>query len=288
MLLLPLSAQLFVPGVHQGVAVRQPLRSGSGGIGMASKPLSVDVSDLGVTMDDLKAPISDMLEVEASGCESTSRVSPDTGCVWSETASRVEARSQKSHHPKAESGRSLAPAHARCTRQRSRGCHATRPGCGPICPACSHARAGDADHPGAARPTRRLARGRDDGDHRHHHGLWQGGLVVRARARSRARPDGRRPAEVAQVAGKLLRASLGPAPAPLGAARLRPRRLAAACATCSLPDPGAPWLGGSGLRADRGGAGRATDDAHAAGGAAHRRQGADRPLGWADRADRGR
>ena len=110
MLLLPLSAQLFVPGLHQGVVVRQPLRSG--GIGMASKPLSVDVSDLGVTMDDLKTPINS-LEVEASGCESTSRVSPDTGCVWSETASRVEARSQKRHHPRR---RAAAALHHICTR----------------------------------------------------------------------------------------------------------------------------------------------------------------------------
>jgi len=104
MLLLPLSAQLFVPGLHQGVVVRQPLRSG--GIGMTSKPLSVDVSDLGVTMDDLKTPINS-LEVEASGCESTSRISPDTGCVWSETASRVEARSQKSHHPRRRAAAAL-------------------------------------------------------------------------------------------------------------------------------------------------------------------------------------
>ena len=282
MLLLPLSAQLFVPGLHQGVVVRQPLRSG--GIGMASKPLSVDVSDLGVTMDDLKTPINS-LEVEASGCESTSRVSPDTGCVWSETASRVEARSQKRHHPRPRP--CTTSAHARFTRQRSRGCHATPPGCGPIRPACSHARAGDADHPGAARPACRLARGRDDGDYGHDHGVWQGGLVVRARGRSRARPDGGRPAEVAQAAGKLLRASLGPAPAPHAPAA-PPGRETAACATFSLPDPGAPWLGGSGLRADRGGAGRATDDAHAARGDPHRRQGAERPLGRADQADRGR
>ena len=110
-------------------------------------------------------------------------------------------------------------AHARFTRQRSRGCRASPPGCGPIRPACSHARAGDADHPGPARPARRLARGRDDGDHGHHHGLRQGGLVVRARGRSRARPDGGRPAAVAQAAGKLLRASLGPAPAPHASGR---------------------------------------------------------------------
>ena len=42
---------------------------------------------------------------------------------------------------------------------------------------------------------------------------------MRARGRSRARPDGGRPAEVAQAAGKLLRASLGPAPAPHASGR---------------------------------------------------------------------
>ena len=42
---------------------------------------------------------------------------------------------------------------------------------------------------------------------------------MRARARSRARPDGGQPAAVAQAAGKLLRASLGPAPAPHASGR---------------------------------------------------------------------
>mmetsp|Transcript_36652 Transcript_36652/g.87983 ORF Transcript_36652/g.87983 Transcript_36652/m.87983 type:complete len:190 (+) Transcript_36652:58-627(+) len=95
LLLIGMSTLLFVPGLHHRVVMRQPLRSGGAGIGMASEeatpsPLSMDVSDLGVTMDDLKAPISDVMDVEASGCESTSRISPDSGCVWSETASRME------------------------------------------------------------------------------------------------------------------------------------------------------------------------------------------------------
>ena len=48
---------------------------------------------------------------------------------------------------------------------------------------------------------------------------------MRARGRSRARPDGGRPAAVAQAAGKLLRASLGPAPAPHASGRAAwPRR----------------------------------------------------------------
>ena len=95
LLLIGMSTLLFVPGLHHRVVMRQPLRSGGACIGMASEeatptPLSMDVSDLGVTMDDLKAPISDVMDVEASGCESTSRISPDSGCVWSETASRME------------------------------------------------------------------------------------------------------------------------------------------------------------------------------------------------------
>ena len=96
LLLIGVSTLLFVPGLHHRVVMRQPLRSGGAGIGMASEeatptPLSMDVSDLGVTMDDLKAPISDVMDVEASGRESTSRISPDSGCVWSESASRMEA-----------------------------------------------------------------------------------------------------------------------------------------------------------------------------------------------------
>ena len=95
LLLIGVSTLLFVPGLHHRVVMRQPLRSGGAGIGMASEEATpqttMDVSDLGVTMDDLKAPISDVMDVEASGCESTSRISPDSGCVWSESASRMEA-----------------------------------------------------------------------------------------------------------------------------------------------------------------------------------------------------
>ena len=178
LLLIGMSTLLFVPGLHHRVVMRQPLRSGGAGIGMASEeatpsPLSMDVSDLGVTMDDLKAPISDVMDVEASGCESTSRISPDSGCVWSETASRMEVRS--------------APAAAiPCIQAVT------------LCLACNHTCSGDADHPGAARPARRLARGRDDRDHCYHHRLRQGGLVVRARLGRDQGPIG--PATAAQAA----------------------------------------------------------------------------------------
>ena len=54
---------------------------------------SIDVSDLGVTMEDLKAPLpmESGVEVETSGSESVSRVSLNDGCRWTETASEVEA-----------------------------------------------------------------------------------------------------------------------------------------------------------------------------------------------------
>ena len=102
--LLGVSSLLLVPGLHLRGA-RLPLRSGGACIGMGeqqpqpppSSPLSVSVADLGVTMDDLKAPLSDVVGVEASGCESTSRVTPDSGCIWSETASRVEASTLHMH-----------------------------------------------------------------------------------------------------------------------------------------------------------------------------------------------
>ena len=283
MLLLPLSAQLFVPGLHQGVVVRQTLRSG--GIGMASKPLSVDVSDLGVTMDDLKMPINS-LEVEASGCESTSRISPDTGCVWSETASRVEARSQKRHHP---GGRGLAP-HRHTPASPDSATAAATPRLRVVVPsaqpAATRAQAtltipgllGQPADSLAVEMTETTATITAFG-----RAVWS---CVRAAGREHGptgagrRKSPKRPASCSGPAWGPLRRRTPPA-AP-------PGRETAACATFSLPDPGAPWLGGSGLRADRGGAGRAADDAHAARGDPHRRQGAERPLGRADQADRGR
>lgn len=54
---------------------------------------SIDVSDLGVTIEDLQAPLPAVagLEVETSGAESVSRVSVNDGCRWTETASEVDA-----------------------------------------------------------------------------------------------------------------------------------------------------------------------------------------------------
>lgn len=60
-----------------------------------SQPLQIDVSDLGLTIDDLEAPLpSEFLEaVETSGYESTSRLPEvnDDACFWTETESKMEA-----------------------------------------------------------------------------------------------------------------------------------------------------------------------------------------------------
>ena len=54
---------------------------------------SIDVSDLGLTMDDLNAPLpEEAFQLTKSGTESTSRVPgvEDDGCVWEETANSME------------------------------------------------------------------------------------------------------------------------------------------------------------------------------------------------------
>lgn len=68
-------------------------RAGASAMTMSA---SVDVSDLGLTMDDMNAPLPELGgegEIEGSGYESTSRVesSTDQGCSWSETSSHIEA-----------------------------------------------------------------------------------------------------------------------------------------------------------------------------------------------------
>lgn len=54
---------------------------------------SVDVSDLGLTMDDLQKPLPPELSagIASSGHESTSRVNLDEGCIWAETTTHLEA-----------------------------------------------------------------------------------------------------------------------------------------------------------------------------------------------------
>ena len=53
---------------------------------------SVDVSDLGLTMEDLEAPLPKELTdgMASSGYESTQRTITDDGCCWAETADRLE------------------------------------------------------------------------------------------------------------------------------------------------------------------------------------------------------
>mmetsp|Transcript_24028 Transcript_24028/g.69048 ORF Transcript_24028/g.69048 Transcript_24028/m.69048 type:complete len:189 (-) Transcript_24028:842-1408(-) len=53
----------------------------------------IDVSDLGLTMDDLNAPLpEEAFQLTKSGTESTSRVPgvEDDGCVWEETADMMD------------------------------------------------------------------------------------------------------------------------------------------------------------------------------------------------------
>lgn len=64
---------------------------------VSEAPASIDVSDLGLTMDDLDKPIpSELLgdfKVVASGMQSTSRIESidDEGCLWEESADLIGA-----------------------------------------------------------------------------------------------------------------------------------------------------------------------------------------------------
>ena len=64
---------------------------------VSEAPISIDVSDLGLTMDDLDKPIpSELLgdfKVVASGMQSTSRIESidDEGCLWEESADLIGA-----------------------------------------------------------------------------------------------------------------------------------------------------------------------------------------------------
>ena len=61
-----------------------------------NSPISIDVSDLGLTMEDFQKPIPiDALgdfRVTTSGCQSTSRVESvnDEGCLWEESSDAVD------------------------------------------------------------------------------------------------------------------------------------------------------------------------------------------------------
>eukprot|EP00560_Eucampia_antarctica_P007834 CAMPEP_0197828960 /NCGR_PEP_ID=MMETSP1437-20131217/5445_1 /TAXON_ID=49252 ORGANISM="Eucampia antarctica, Strain CCMP1452" /NCGR_SAMPLE_ID=MMETSP1437 /ASSEMBLY_ACC=CAM_ASM_001096 /LENGTH=217 /DNA_ID=CAMNT_0043430391 /DNA_START=86 /DNA_END=739 /DNA_ORIENTATION=+ len=62
--------------------------------GSSSSSFEVDVSDLGLTMDDLNAPLPpEMFGMSTSGYESTSiiRDVEDDGCAWTESAGQMEA-----------------------------------------------------------------------------------------------------------------------------------------------------------------------------------------------------
>ncbi|CAJ1964793.1 unnamed protein product [Cylindrotheca closterium] len=91
LVLLVASSSSFTIPCQEGHSSSQLLGSSSGG----SEPPQIDISDLGLTMDDLNAPLpSDLLEaVETSGYDSTSRVPDvnDDACFWTETENKMEA-----------------------------------------------------------------------------------------------------------------------------------------------------------------------------------------------------
>ena len=66
---------------------REAIRRARGGVDVGG----VDVSDLGLTMDDVEAPLPDAFHagLASSGCESTSRVAPDEGARWRESRDEV-------------------------------------------------------------------------------------------------------------------------------------------------------------------------------------------------------
>ena len=89
--LIGLSSLLIVPGTQHLRTKPAGSRRSAASMAEESKRMTVDVSDLGVTMSDLKAPLPTDAEVEASGSESVSRISPDNGCEWTETSKTIEA-----------------------------------------------------------------------------------------------------------------------------------------------------------------------------------------------------
>ena len=82
---------------HRSVAIDTSIRSTDSDSDVAKNPFSIDVSDLGLTMDDLNKPIpSELLgdfKVLCSGMQSTSRVDSinDEGCLWEESADLIGA-----------------------------------------------------------------------------------------------------------------------------------------------------------------------------------------------------
>lgn len=71
-----------------------PFRTETLTIASSSNPNEIDVSDLGLTMEDLNEPLpSELLRgIETTGYESTSRIESvqDRGCVWTETPEKMK------------------------------------------------------------------------------------------------------------------------------------------------------------------------------------------------------
>jgi hypothetical protein len=87
LVILPLTVTAFVLPNGGGAFRRSSLLRESSD---PSSP-SIDVSDLGLTMDDFNKPLpSEVLEsLTSSGCDSTNRLDDDGGCEWSETLEAV-------------------------------------------------------------------------------------------------------------------------------------------------------------------------------------------------------
>lgn len=86
------------PRQHRKLAITTSMAGSSSSDDSApAAPISIDVSDLGLTMDDLDKPIpSELLgdfKVVASGMQSTSRIESvdDEGCLWEESADLIGA-----------------------------------------------------------------------------------------------------------------------------------------------------------------------------------------------------
>lgn len=60
---------------------------------LASSPKEIDVSDLGLTMEDLDAPLPNEFDVTTTGYQSTSRLPDvqDDACFWNESAKKMQA-----------------------------------------------------------------------------------------------------------------------------------------------------------------------------------------------------
>ena len=91
LLLLPLTASAFVLSEKRGAVTH---RSKSCKLQLESP--SIDVSHLGLTMDDLNKPLPPELlqNLRSTGYESTNRLIEDNGCEWTESLNELKVKLQ--------------------------------------------------------------------------------------------------------------------------------------------------------------------------------------------------